>query len=73
MALARAFVNSPRIVFADEPTGNLDRESAERVRDLLFQLNAEQGTTLVIATHDAVLAGRADVRVGMSAGRLVPA
>ena len=72
VALARAFVNCPQIVFADEPTGNLDRESAERVRDLLFRLNSEQGTTLVIATHDAVLADRADSRVSMSAGKLLP-
>lgn len=72
VALARAFVNSPRIVFADEPTGNLDRESAERVRDLLFGLNTEQGTTLVVATHDSVLASRTDARFGMSAGKLQP-
>ena len=59
VGLARAFANRPRILFADEPTGNLDRETGARVSELLFELNREAGTTLVIATHDLGLAERA--------------
>ena len=56
VALARAFSNKPRILFADEPTGNLDAETSEKVVQLLFALNKEAGTTLVIVTHDMDLA-----------------
>lgn len=56
VAIARAFINQPKILFADEPTGNLDRETSERITELLFELNREQGTTLLLITHDPGLA-----------------
>src|SRR5258708_22869149 len=59
VSLARAFSNNPRILFADEPTGNLDAETSEKVVNLLFDLNREAGTTLIIVTHNAELADRA--------------
>ena len=71
VAIARAFVGGPSVLFADEPTGNLDSRTGERVVDLLFRLNAEAGTTLVLVTHDATLAGRCHRRVEMDAGRFV--
>jgi putative ABC transport system ATP-binding protein len=58
------------ILFADEPTGNLDAATGERVANLLFDLNAEHGTTLVLVTHDQVLASRCDRTVRLDAGRL---
>ena len=58
VALARAFVHAPEILFADEPTGNLDQRTGAIVGDLLFALNREHGTTLVLVTHDATLAAR---------------
>ncbi len=70
VGLARAFAAEPRILFADEPTGNLDRETGERVADLLFELNREAGTTLVIVTHDMALAERAGRVVRIDAGRI---
>jgi putative ABC transport system ATP-binding protein len=70
VAIARAFVGSPRLLFADEPTGNLDQGTGERIIDLLFQLNAEQGTTLVLVTHDPELAGRCDRTLYIRDGRL---
>jgi len=70
VGLARAFANEPRILFADEPTGNLDRETGEEVANLLFELNREQGTTLVIVTHDLELSRRADRIVHLAAGRI---
>lgn len=60
VALARAFVNEPRMLFVDEPTGNLDKASSEHVAELLFELNREKGTTLVLVTHDTELARRTD-------------
>nr|MDQ2960681.1 ATP-binding cassette domain-containing protein [Candidatus Dormibacteraeota bacterium] len=60
VAIARALVNRPRLLLADEPTGNLDDESAERVLDLLEQLRTERGCTLVVVTHNAHVAHRAD-------------
>ncbi|MGH9261372.1 MAG: ATP-binding cassette domain-containing protein, partial [Acidimicrobiales bacterium] len=71
VALARAFANEPRILFADEPTGNLDAETGKRVIDLLVQLNREQGSTLVLVTHDPDLAARAHRIVRLAGGRMV--
>jgi putative ABC transport system ATP-binding protein len=68
VALARAFVRAPRLLFADEPTGSLDAASGDRVISLLFELQREQGTTLVIVTHDEALAQRCDARMGLLAG-----
>lgn len=70
VAIARAFAGRPKILFADEPTGNLDTRTGERVIDLLFQLNASEGTTLVLVTHDDRLAQRCNVRFAMDAGEL---
>jgi putative ABC transport system ATP-binding protein len=71
VALARAFASRPAILFADEPTGNLDTDTGNTVIDLLFELNREQGTTLVLVTHDASLAERCDRRLRLDAGELV--
>jgi putative ABC transport system ATP-binding protein len=71
VALARAFANRPRILFADEPTGNLDAETGARVVDLLVELNREARTTLVLVTHDPDLAGRARRIVRLAGGRIV--
>lgn len=69
-ALARAFATSPKILFADEPTGNLDSETGARIIELLFDLNKEQGTTLIMATHDNNLADLCTQRLVLSAGVL---
>lgn len=71
VALARAFVARPQVLFADEPTGNLDTHTGEAVVNLLFRMNAEQGTTLVLVTHDPDLAARCDRVLHIDAGRLV--
>jgi putative ABC transport system ATP-binding protein len=70
VAVARAFVTEPRLLFADEPTGNLDSETGEHVIDLLFEMNRERGTTLVLVTHDAELAKRCDRRLHIAAGEI---
>jgi putative ABC transport system ATP-binding protein len=70
VGIARAFANQPRVLFADEPTGNLDRETGREVADLLFELNREIGTTLVIVTHDLELANRAGRILRLDAGRM---
>ena len=71
VAVARAFMNRPRIVLADEPFGNLDREIGTRLGDMLFALREQEDTSLVIVTHDARLAGRADRNLQLENGRLV--
>ncbi len=70
VALARAFMTEPKILFADEPTGNLDQHTAAKVVDLLFELNQKHGTTLVLVTHDPVLAQKCDKTFHMQAGKL---
>lgn len=71
VALARAFAVGPRLLLADEPTGNLDAETGAQVIDLMFAMNSEAGTTLVLVTHDEVLAGRCGRQLRLAAGRLV--
>ncbi len=71
VALARAFGPRPRLILADEPTGNLDAATGERVLDLLFDLREHEGTSLVLVTHDPALAARADRRIHLQAGRVV--
>jgi putative ABC transport system ATP-binding protein len=71
VAIARAFVTSPAVLFADEPTGNLDTTTGARVVQLLFDLNRATGATLVLVTHDRDLAARCDRMVELDAGRLV--
>lgn len=70
VAIARAFVGTPKILFADEPTGNLDAATGQKVEDLLFQMNEESGTTLVMVTHDSELAKRCQRVLRMDAGQL---
>ena len=72
VALARAFVTRPALLFADEPTGNLDTQTGRAVIDLLFELNAQAATTLVLVTHDERLAARCNRVLRLVAGRLVP-
>src|SRR5476651_2084883 len=71
VSLARAFSNSPAILFADEPTGNLDAETAEKVVKLIFDLNREAGTTLIIVTHNAELAASTQRIIRLKGGHLV--
>ena len=71
VAIARAFAGEPKLVMADEPTGNLDNATGVEVVDLMFRLNREHGTTLLLVTHDVALAGRCARRVSLAAGRLV--
>ena len=71
VSLARAFSNSPRILFADEPTGNLDAETSEKVVKLIFDLNKEAGTTLVLVTHDLELASKTQRILRIKGGKLV--
>ena len=71
VALARAFINQPGILFADEPTGSLDEASGNRVIELLFELNRENSSTLVLVTHDPALAVRCGRQLSLQGGRLV--
>jgi len=71
VAIARALVNDPAIVWADEPTGNLDSETSAQIMDLLVRLNREQGQTLVLVTHDAVVSARAHRILRMRNGEIV--
>lgn len=70
VAIARAFATDPAVLFADEPTGNLDAATGERIIDLVFRLNSESEATLVLVTHDEQLAVRCDRRLSLEAGRL---
>ena len=71
MALARAFIGEPAILFANEPTGNLDGDSSAMVEEMLFELNKAKETTLVIVTHDRELADKAGMVLVMKDGRIV--
>jgi putative ABC transport system ATP-binding protein len=70
VAIARAFMNEPRVLFADEPTGNLDEVNAESVRALLFEMNRDRGTTLIIVTHDPAFTGLVDRVIALKGGRV---
>jgi putative ABC transport system ATP-binding protein len=70
VSLARAFSNNPKILFADEPTGNLDEETSEKVEALLFELNRDMGTTLVLVTHDLELAAKTQKIIKLRGGKL---
>jgi putative ABC transport system ATP-binding protein len=72
VALARAFVTEPPLLFADEPTGSLDAATGESVIRLMFELNRERGSTLVLVTHDPSIAARCERTITIAAGRLVP-
>ena len=71
VAIARAFANAPRILFADEPTGNLDSDTGSRIVELLEALNRESRTTIILVTHDHTLAGRAQRIIRLSDGRVI--
>ena len=71
VVIARALVNEPRVIFADEPTGNLDSATGHQVEEILFRLQRERGITLVVVTHDAELAARCDRSITIADGRIV--
>jgi putative ABC transport system ATP-binding protein len=71
VAIARAFANDPMLLFADEPSGNLDEATGAEIAELMFRLNRDRGTTLVLVTHDALLASRCTRRLSLAGGRLV--
>lgn len=71
VAIARAFVTQPKLLFADEPTGNLDAETGKQIVELMFELNQEKGTTLILVTHDEDLSNRCDRKIKMVAGRII--
>lgn len=70
LAIARAIVNEPSIIFADEPTGNLDSATGEIIEDLLFSLNKDSGSTLIIVTHDSDLASKCDIKIFVKDGKI---
>lgn len=70
VSIARAFANEPKILFADEPTGNLDTETGEMIEDLIFNMNKEKGTTLILVTHDPELAKRTDRIINIKGGKI---
>ena len=71
MAIARAFSGEPKLLMADEPTGNLDGATGVEIAELMFRLNREHGTTLLLVTHDVNLASRCGRRLSLESGRLV--
>jgi putative ABC transport system ATP-binding protein len=71
VAIARAFATEPAVLFADEPTGNLDSRTGDHVMDLMFELNKTSSTTLILVTHDQALAARCERKIGLDAGCLV--
>ncbi|MEO9481855.1 MAG: ABC transporter ATP-binding protein [Ekhidna sp.] len=71
VAIARAFSNAPKILFADEPTGNLDEETGKAVEDLLFEINQEKGTTLILVTHDLELAEKTNQIIQLKGGKII--
>ncbi len=71
VAIARAFITSPKVLFADEPTGNLDEETAEKIQNLLFDLNKQAGTTLILVTHNLELAAHTDRILKLKGGKVV--
>ena len=71
MCVARAVANSPKIIFADEPTGNLDTTTGDKVEELLFGLNKEKGITLIIVTHDEALAQKCDRQIRLQDGKII--
>lgn len=72
VCVARAIANSPKVIFADEPTGNLDSKTSEKVEDLLFNLNKTYGITLIIVTHDESLAKKCDRQIHIKDGKIIP-
>lgn len=71
VSIARAFSNNPKILFADEPTGNLDEETSNSIEELIFEINKEAGTTLVIVTHDLELAAKTDRKIRLKGGKII--
>lgn len=71
VCIARAFSNKPKILFADEPTGNLDEKTGAKIEELIFELNREQNTTLILVTHDLKLAEKADRKLELEGGKIV--
>jgi putative ABC transport system ATP-binding protein len=71
VAIARAFSNQPKILFADEPTGNLDEETGQSIEDLLFEINREKGTTLILVTHDLELAEKTNQIIQLKGGKII--
>ena len=71
VAIARAFATEPAVLFADEPTGNLDSRTGANIMELMFDLNRSSSTTLILVTHDLALAGRCDRVISLDAGKLI--